>query len=134
MSLARADSRVAKIMLVGSDHKQILEKRFRTAGYQVVTVSDDKAAIDHMRHESFETAVLVSRGSLLNLTETIFNLQDLNGSVEIIILVAPLGKHSNRFLRQLMVHPIERTRIMTRRQLQKQLHPSKQPSPPGGSF
>ncbi len=53
-------------MLVESDHNQILEKRFGAAGYQVVTVSDDKAAIEHMRHESFETAVHVSGGLLLN--------------------------------------------------------------------
>ena len=121
----RADSKFAKIMLVGSDHKQILEKRFKAAGCHVVIVNDNKTAIDQMRHESFDTTVLVSRGSLLNVAETIFNLQDFNRSMEIIILVAPLGRRSNRFLRQLLEHPIERTRLMTRRQLQKELYTSK---------
>lgn len=132
--LARADCRVAKIMLVGPDPKQILERRFRTAGYQVLTANDNKAAIEQMRHELFETAVLVSRGSLLNVTETIFNLQDLNRSMEIIILVAPFGQHSSRFLGQLLAHPIQGTRVMTRRQLQRELYTSKQLAPPDAPF
>ncbi len=116
-------------MLVGIDNKQILEKRFQAAGCQVVKAGDNEAALDHARHEIFDTTVVVSRGSLINVTETIFNLRDLNGSMDIIILVERLGKQTNRFLRQLLEHPIEGTQIMTRRQLQKQLHEA----PPGGS-
>jgi hypothetical protein len=129
-----ANSKVAKIMLVGSDHKQILEKRLKAAGCQVLKVNDNKAAIDHARHECLDTTVLVSSGSLINVAETIFNLRDLNGSMEIIILVDGLGRHSNRFLRQLIEHPISGTRILTRRQLQRLLHTSTPSSPPGGPF
>ncbi|HYT54389.1 MAG TPA: hypothetical protein VEQ38_06720 [Verrucomicrobiae bacterium] len=35
-----ANVKASKIMLVGLDHNQILEKRFKTAGYQVVTKND----------------------------------------------------------------------------------------------
>ena len=49
-------------MLVGSDVSRILEKRFKAAGYQVVKANDDKAAIDHARHETLDTAVLISKG------------------------------------------------------------------------
>lgn len=134
MPVARADSRIAKIMLVGSDHKQILEKRLKAAGCQVLKVNDNKAAIDHARHECLDTTVLVSSGSLINVAETIFNLRDLNGSMEIIILVDRLGRHSSRFLQQLIEHPISGTRILTRRQLQRLLHTSTPSSPPGGPF
>jgi hypothetical protein len=41
--------------------------------------------------------------------------------MEIIILVERRTKNSNRFLHQLLDHPIKGTNIMTRRQLQKQL-------------
>jgi hypothetical protein len=70
---------------------------------------------------------------LINVAETVFNLRDLNRSMEIIILVDRLGKQTNRFLRQLLEHPIEGTQILTRRQLQKQLHGAVEPAPPGGS-
>jgi len=121
-----------RIMLVGSDHKHILEKRFQAAGCQVVKVNDHGAAFDHVRREVFDITVLVSQGSLINVTETIFNLRDLSKSMEIIIIVDRLGKQSSRFLRQLLEHPIEGTRIVTRRQLQKQLHSGTQAAPPGG--
>jgi len=129
-----ASSRVAKIMLVGSDHKQILEKRFQSAGCQVIKVTNGESAIDFVRHETFDSTVLVSAGSMINVAETIFNLRDLNRSMEIIVLIDSRVKNSNRFLRQLFEHPIAGTRILTRRQLQRQLHATKHPSPPGESF
>jgi hypothetical protein len=120
-----------KIMLVGIDNKQIVEKRLQAAGWRVLKVTDDEAALEHARHEIFDKAVMVSRGSLINVAETIFNLRDLNGSMEIIIVIDRLAKPTSRFLRQLLEHPIEGTRIMTRRQLQKLLHGAAPPAPPG---
>lgn len=135
MSLpARANSKFGKIMLVGLDHGQILEKRFRTAGFPVVRVNDGNEAIDHARHEPWDITVLVSNGSLISVAETIFNLRDLNRSMEIIILVDRLGGHVSRFLRQLLEHPIEGTRILTRRQLQRELHSLSQHPPPGATI
>ena len=111
-----------KIMLVGFDDKRILERRFLAAGCPVVVAKDSETAIQYARHETFGTTVLVSRGSLINVAETVFNLRDLNPSMEILLLVDRLGKLTNRFLRQLIDHPIEGTQIVTRRQLQKRLH------------
>ena len=118
-------------MLVGIDSKQVIEKRLQAAGCQVIKVADEETALDQVRHEVFDKAVMVSRGSLIDVVETIFNLRDLNGSMEIIIVVNRLGKQSNRFLRQLLEHPIEGMQIMTRRQLQKVLHGAAPPAPPG---
>jgi len=126
---ARANSKVGKIMLVGVDVNQILEKRFTAAGCQVVKVADNQAAIDHARHEPLDATVLMSSGSLTDVVETIFNLRDLNRFMEILVLVDRRGPHSSRFLRQLLEHPIEGTRILTRRQLQKELHAFLQQSP-----
>ena len=122
-----------RIMLVGFDNNRILEKRFLAAGCPVVAAGDDEAAINYARHETFSTTVLVSRGSLINVAETVFNLRDLNPTMEIIVLVDRVGKQSSRFLRQLLDHPIEGTQILTRRQLQKRLHDAGQPAPPGPS-
>jgi hypothetical protein len=118
-------------MLVGSDPNQIIERRLRGAGCHVVRMNDSITAIDQARHEYFDVTVLVSSGPLINVAETIFNLRDINRSMEIIIVVDRMGKESTRFLRPLLQHPIERTRILTRRQLQKHLQASTTPSPPG---
>jgi hypothetical protein len=121
MSSATDDRKPGKMMLVGLDQSRILERRFKAAGYQVLTVADSLTAIEHARREPLDTAVLVSTGSLVNVADTVFNLRDLNRSVEIIILVNRLGPRSGRFLRTLLDHPIERTRVLTRRQLQREL-------------
>lgn len=125
-----AKTKGGKIMLVGTDNNHVLERRFEAAGWRVVKVSDNRTALDLARHDVFDATVLVSSGSLINVAETIFNLRDLNSSMDIIILVDRVGKPGNRFLRQLLQHPIERTQIMTRRQLQRQLHGPAAP-PPG---
>jgi hypothetical protein len=118
-------------MLVGIDSKQVIEKRLQAAGCRVIKVADEETALDQVRREVFDKAVLVSKGSLINIAETIFNLRDLNRSMEIILLVNRVGKQPNRFLRQLVQHPIEGAQIMTRRQLQKLLHGAAPPAPPG---
>jgi len=121
MSSANDNRKPGKMMLVGLDYSQVLERRFKAAGYQVLTVTDSLTAIEHARREPLDTAVLVSTGSLVNVADTAFNLRDLNRSMEIIILVNRLGPRSSRFLRPLLEHPIERTRVLTRRQLQREL-------------
>lgn len=110
-----------KVMLLGVDRKQIVEKRYQAAGCQVVRAIDTAAALDLARRQPFDTAVVLIHGSFLNIAEAVFNLRDLNPSLEIIVLVDRRANNSNRFFRQLLDHPIEGTRIMTRRQLQKQL-------------
>jgi len=120
-----------KIMLVGCDRNKLLEKRFLAAGCRVTKVSDNAAAIDQARHELFNLSVLVFRGSMINTAETVFNLRDVNPSMEIVVLVDRLGKQTSRFLRQLLEHPIRGTQILTRRQLQRRLHALGQSAPPG---
>ncbi|SRR5581483_1322476 len=132
---SRAGAKTGKILLVGWDYHQLLEKRFVTAGYEVVAASDGAAAIARAREEPLAGAVVVSSGSLINMAETIFNLRDMNRSMEIVLVVDRLGRRVSKFLRQLIDHPIEGTRILTRRQLQRRLHEfsphSPPPEPPG---
>ena len=117
-----------KVMLVGIDSKQVLERGLQAAGCQVIKVTDEEAVLERVRHEIFDKAVMVLTGPLIDTAEMLFSLRDLIRSVEIIILVDRPGKHTNRLLRQLLLHPIAGTQIMTRRQLQKALHGA---APPG---
>jgi hypothetical protein len=124
------NAKASKIMLVGADRRQILERRLAAAGCEVIKVKDGEAAIDFVRREWCDASVLIPAGSMINVAETIFNLRDLNRSMEIIVLIESRAKNSNRFLRQLFEHPIAGTRILTRRQLQKQWPTTK----PGAHF
>ena len=121
MSSASDGRNRGKMILVGTDRSQILERRFKAAGYEVLTVRDSMTAIEHARREIWDTAVLVSTGRPVNIAEAVFNLRDLNRSMEIIILINRLGERSSRLLRPLLDHPIGRTGVMTRRQLQREL-------------
>lgn len=115
---------IGKVVLVGSDGETILERRLRAAGCDVVTVKDGKTAFERARREFFNGAVLVARGSLINVTETIFNLRDINPAMEIIVVVERGGKNANRYLKQLLSHPITGTKVLTRRELQARLYRS----------
>jgi CheY-like chemotaxis protein len=112
----------AEILLIGADRNQIIEKRLQAAGCRVALSEDGPTAANFVRHQSFAVAVLLSKGSLLNAAETALNLRDLNRSLEVIVLIDRPAKDSNRYLRQLREHPIDGTKIMTRRQLQRYLH------------
>jgi CheY-like chemotaxis protein len=112
----------AKILLIGADRNKIVEKRLQAAGCRVALSEDGPTAANLVRHQSFAVAVLLSKGSLLNAAETVLNLRDLNRNLEIIVLIDRRAKDSDRYLRQLREHPIDGTKIMTRRQLQRYLH------------
>lgn len=114
--------RTEKVMVVGRDDKRIVERRFRAAGYDVVSAATGETALALARHQAHDQAVVLSQGSLINVTETVFNLRDLCPSMKVIVLLQRGNRTSNRFLRQLIDHPIEGSEIMTRRELQKQLH------------
>jgi hypothetical protein len=117
-----AGARFGAILLIGFDAKHVLERRFRAAGARVIQVNDGVAALERVRHELFDAAILLSKGSLINVAETVFNLRDLQRSLPIVVLVDRLNRRTDRILRQLEEHPIEGTQIVTRRELQRQMH------------
>lgn len=108
-------------MLVGCDKKQILQKRLEAAGARVIRVSNGAAALDCVRHADLHAAVLVSKGALIDDTEIVFNLRDLNRALRIILLVDRVKGERKRLLQQLIEHPIEGTKVVTRREMQKEL-------------
>jgi len=110
-----------KVMVVGMDDKRIVEKRFRAAGFDVVRAETHDAALALARHQLHNQAVILSQGSLVNVTETLLSLRDLCPSMKVIVVLERGTSKSNRFLRQLIGHPIEGSQIMTRRNLQRHL-------------
>ena len=117
--------KLGKVILVGADDETILARHLRAAGCDVVTVQDGGTALERTRREFFNGAVLVALGSLINVTETIFNLRDINPSMEVIVVLDRGGQKRNRYFKQLLSHPIAGTKVLTRRELQQRLQAQK---------
>ena len=118
---ALAPTQFRKIMLIGMDRNNVQERRFRAAGYEVLCAANRQSALDCARHHALEGVVILSRRSTLSVAETILSLKDLCPVVKIILVLRPGAKPSDRFVRQLVNHPIQGSEIITRRELQKRL-------------
>jgi hypothetical protein len=121
MPVNSARSRRGKIMLIGADRNNVQEQRIRAAAYDVVCVANRRSALECVRSHSLLAAVILSRGAILNVLETIISLKDLCPVIKILIVLQQGAHSTDRFVRQLKEHPIQGSEIVTRRELQKRL-------------
>jgi hypothetical protein len=120
-SIMLTPTRRGKIMLIGVDRNHVIERRFQSAGYEVLSAGSREAALNIARRQELDGTLILSQDSLLNVAETIFNLRDLCPGAKIIVLLQHGAKTANRFIHQMLDHRIAGSEIMTRRELQKSL-------------
>ena len=78
--------RIEKIMLVGSEIPHALMELLLDTGSRVTKLPSGKTAVSHAQREMFDAAIIVSTGEEMDLAETVFNLRDINSSMQMIIV------------------------------------------------
>jgi DNA-binding response OmpR family regulator len=121
--------RLRKIMLVCSEASDEVEKCLLAAGCWVAKVRDGEAAVSQAKREIFDASVLVSTGGEMDLAETVFNLRDINGSMQIIIVADREEVNQSAILKEIVAHTTPNTQVFTIVELENQLVPLESSGP-----
>ena len=114
-----------KVMLVCSDACNEVEECLLAAGCRVIKVKDGEAAVARVEREIFDAAVLVATGKRMDLAETVFNLRDLNRSMQIIIVADQGGIDQGPIATQIARYFVPNTMVFPLEKLENLLEPQK---------
>lgn len=79
-------------------------------------------AVARAQREMFDAAILLSTGKEMDLTETVLNLNDISGSMELIILSDHTDTIQSAVPQETLVNFVSSVTVMTTRELEKHLN------------
>jgi DNA-binding response OmpR family regulator len=111
--------RIEKIMLVGSEIPHALMELLLDTGSRVTKLPSGKTAVSHAHRETFDAAILVSTGEEMDLAETVFNLRDINRSMEMIIVSDGGDTDEGAIPKEALASFVPNAKVMTTQELKK---------------
>ena len=108
-------------MLVGSKIPPPLMELLLDSGSRVTRIPSGKSAVSHAQREMFDAAIIVSTGEEMDAAETIFNLSDINGAMQV-ILVSDRTK-AREIRKDSLERVVPNTKVMTLQELRSYLYP-----------
>lgn len=111
--------RFEKIMVIGSEIPQPLNAIFQAATSRVTKIPDGKVAVSRAQHEMFDAAILISTGEEMDLAETVFNLRDISGSMELIIVSDQTNTINSAVPKETLASVVSNATVMTTQELKK---------------
>ena len=79
-------------------------------------------AVARAQREMFDAAILISTGKEMDLTETVLNLSDISGSMELIILSDHTNTIKSAVPQETLAKFVSNATVMTTRELEKHLN------------
>jgi DNA-binding NtrC family response regulator len=111
--------RLEKIILIGAKIPASLNAIFQGANFSVTNVSSGKIAVSRAQREMFDAAILISTGEEMDLAETVFNLRDINDSMELIILSDHTNTIKSAVPKKTLAGLVSHATVMTAHELKK---------------
>jgi DNA-binding response OmpR family regulator len=113
--------RLGNTLLVSSRRCAEVENQLTQVGCRLKRVRDGSKALRTVRHETFDTAVLISTGRQMDLVETILNLRDIRPSMPVIVLIDPASAESSESAQAVIADAIPEIPIFTLSEFQTRL-------------
>ena len=113
MLVANLPCRLGKTLLVCTKRRADVENQILSLGCRLTKVRGGEEAIRTIRHERFDTTILLSTGGQMDLVETILNLRDIRPSMPVIVLIDPASAESNDAAQPIIVHAIPEVTIFS---------------------
>jgi CheY-like chemotaxis protein len=113
--------RLGKTLLVCSRRCPEVENQLADFGCRLKKVRDGNKALGTVRHEKFDTAILLSTGTQMDLVETILNLRDIRPAMPVIVLIDPASAGSKENAQAVIARALPEIPILTLREFQTHL-------------
>lgn len=113
--------RFGKTLLVCSRRCAEVESQLANSGCRLTKVRDGSKALGTIRHNTFDTAIVLSTGEQMDLVETILNLRDIRPSMPVIVLIDPASSEPNAAAQAIIARAIPEIPIFTLGEFQTHL-------------